>query len=142
MTQDPEVLQVPQVQPLLRGRVSLDPGAHRDHQGLQDFQDFQGGMVSREAKVKRETKVNQGFRDYQGTLAELVSKERRENRVLVYLGPLASLDLLDQLDHAVYLMGMMLWALDLETLTVILKSSEDLRGHLGLPVLLDLLDLT
>lgn len=129
--QDPEAHQaqlVPRGRPLHQARIRLDRGAHKGRRGPQDFQ---GEMDSREAKVTKEIQVREGFQDTRVWLEKLEPKERREIQELDCQAPLASPDLLDPPDHAVYRTEQMPWVLDLKTSMLTMNSSGVLLVHLG-----------
>lgn len=97
-------------------------------------------MDSREDRVIKEIQVRKERRDFQVWTENLEPKERRETQELVYQAPLASLDLLDPPDHAVYPTERMPWVLGLKTRTVTLYSSGVFLVHQGLQDLLVPLD--
>lgn len=72
---------------------SRDPGAHRDHRGIQAHLEFLGRMDRLGAKVKLVPQERLGFQDFQGFRESLDLKETRVILAWDYQAPQGRLDL-------------------------------------------------
>lgn len=110
---------------------SRDPGAHRDHRGIQAHLEFLGKMDRLEAKAKLVSQERVGFQDFQGFRESLDLKETRVILVLDYQALQGHLDL--QVDLASLPCS---WrGQDLKTLTA-MRRERLLGGLQDLPGLL------